>query len=78
MVTEGKIIIITTKSLINSAALKKLRRAAGMSFSAAEQVCLQVSCKSCHWQWRKTQVSSTQLVGCSKCLDGKQQSSFDR
>jgi len=27
-----------------------------MSFSAAEQVCLQVSCKSCRRQWRKTQV----------------------
>ena len=42
MDTEGKkIMIIIIKSLINSAALKKLRRAAGiMSFSDAKQVCL--------------------------------------
>jgi len=32
-----------------------------MSFSAAEQVCLQVSCKSCRRQWRKTQVFRTNL-----------------
>ena len=48
MQIEFDVIIITIiKSIINSAAFKKLRRAAGMSFSAAEQVYLQVSCKSC-------------------------------
>jgi len=66
-VLVGKRIIIKIKSLINSAALKKLRRAAGICHSvlrnrcafrcrAAEQMCLQVSCKSCRRQWRKTQV----------------------
>ena len=47
-VLVGKRIIIKIKSLINSAALKKTQTCCRhMSFSAAEQVCLQVSCKSC-------------------------------
>ena len=40
-----RIVIIIIKSLINSAALKTQTRCRHMSFSAAEQVCLQVSCK---------------------------------
>ena len=48
-VLVGKRIVIKIKSLINSAALKKTQTHCRhiMSFSAAEQVCLQVSCKSC-------------------------------
>ena len=45
------VIIIIIKSLINSAALKYSDALCRhMSFSAAELVCLQVSCKSCRRQ----------------------------
>ena len=66
------IIIIIIKSLINSAALKKTTRCRHMSFSAAEQ-----SVPSGVVQKLPLTVTKTagQLVGCSKCLDRKQQSS---
>jgi len=38
-----------------------------MSFSDAEQVCLQVSGKSCRRQWRKTQVGNSNVLATDGC-----------
>jgi len=49
--------IYNNKDTYKQRSLKKTQmRCRHMSFSAAEQVCLQVSCKSCRRQWRKTHV----------------------